>query len=366
MKVLINALQAGNRSGTGRYTLELIRALAACTETVQLALLWPEDAEPRDPPFPAEIIRQAGGSARRALQTGRALRAALRSHPADLVHHPASIGPAVPLTPAVLTVHDLIALRHPEWFRWDRALYYRNALRASVRHAARVITDSRATANDLAELLAYPESQIDVVPLGVGKEFRPASETACAEVRRRYRLPERFFLYVGTIEPRKNLERLLTAWSSMVREETPDLVIAGRRGWKTDAFERAVVQSPSRARIHTPGYVEQKDLPAVLSAATAFVWPSLVEGFGLPPLEAMACGAPVLTSNTSSLPETAGDAAILVCPTDTEAIAEALCRLSEDEALRLSLRAKGLARAAQFTWARTAERTVESYRKALR
>jgi glycosyltransferase involved in cell wall biosynthesis len=364
MRVLINAMQAGNRSGTGRYTTELIQALLPFHKEIQLTVLWPEDVFSGDFGAHAEIICRPQAPLRRTIFSSASLKSLTAGRHVDLVHQPANFGAALPWKPMVLTVHDLSFLHHPEWFRWDRALYYRHAIKSSVCRATRIIADSQATANDLAELLRYPESRIDVIPLGVREEFRPAAAEACAEARDRYHLPERFYLYVGTLEPRKNLARLVEAWSRVAGDGVPDLVLAGRQGWKIGPLKRAIAESPYRARIHCPGYIAASDLPAVLTAAHAFVWPSLFEGFGLPPLEAMACGTPVLTSNTSSLPEVVGRAALTVDPLDAEAIADALKRIAEDSNLRRTLQDSGFARALQFTWARTAQLTVAAYQKA--
>jgi len=371
MHVLINGLQAGNRSGTGRYTIELIRALAALDAGAQVTAVWPAGM---DAPFstvsPGSTVRlnlqyHSAGAAARVLFDQFGLPRLRSRIGAGLVHYPANFGPICRADGVVVTVHDLSFMRHSEWFRADRAAYYRLAARRTARVACRLIADSQATARDIAEFLGFPSGRIDVIPLGVDTTFHPATEDACRGVREKYRLPAAFFLYVGTMEPRKNLPRLIRAWSRIAGEVSPDLVIAGRQGWKTDALQKALASSAHAARIHLPGFVAAEDLPAMLTAAQVFVWPSLLEGFGLPPLEAMACGTPVLTSSTSSLPEVAGDAALLVDPEDEDALAGGLRMLAGDEALRAGLRAKGLTRAAHFTWARTARMTIEAYRRAL-
>jgi len=231
--------------------------------------------------------------------------------------------------------------------------------------ATRIITDSQATAADLHGMLGIPQDRIDVIPLGVDEAYRPVSPQDAAAVRSKYSLPESYFLYLGTLEPRKNLVRLIEAWSRIADACPHDLVIAGREGWKMRHIRRAVAASSQPSRIHRPGFIAHGDLPAMIGAAAAFVWPSLCEGFGLPPLEAMACGVPVLTSNISSLPEVVGDAALLVNPHHVEAIAEGMLQLAEDVPLRNALKARGLERAAGFTWRRTAEATIKTYRAVL-
>lgn len=368
MRVLLNGLQAGNLSGTGRYTTELARHLAGLSEDAQCAVLWPGHvSEPHGLGGERCVFHPA--PTQRFLsrlyydQWGiRSVRTRIR---ADLIHYPANIGSLLPMRNTVLTVHDLCFLHDAAWFRPDRAAYYRWTIGRSVRTAERIIADSQATAADLSNLLGVSAKRIDVIPLGVGEEFRPISGESCATVRAWYKLPERFFLYVGTIEPRKNLVRLIEAWERIAGKCSADLVIAGRNGWRYGPIKEAAAASPHAARIHFPGFIAHEDLPTLLSSAETFVWPSLCEGFGLPPLEAMACGTPVVTSNVSSLPEVVGDAAIQVDPADVYALSEAMLKVAEDSAVREDLIARGAARAAEFTWERTARLTLDSYRKAM-
>ena len=363
MHVLINGMQGGNQSGTGRYTEELIRHLATLDTDLALTVWWPSGVSPGDWSDAVEIVLQPRGIWAR-LKLERQVQRSLSTF--DVVHYPASIGPLDGGRNVVVTVHDCIFMRHPDWFRWERAEYYRWAGCRSARRAARVIADSEATAHDLRELIGVPDSRIDVVPLGVGGQFRPSSGDAVAAVRARYKLPESYFLFVGTLEPRKNLAAVVRAWDRAAEEIEEDLVIAGRTGWKTEEMLAAIRQARHRDRVHLPGFIEQEDLAPAISAARAFVWPSLFEGFGLPVLEAMACGTPVLTSTTSSLPEVAGEAALLVDPESDEAITEGMKRLSQDEVLRARLSAAGLQRAAEFTWERTAEMTLKVYERVVR
>jgi glycosyltransferase involved in cell wall biosynthesis len=362
MRVLLNALQAGNRSGTGRYTVELMHALAD-QQGIDLSVAWPVDVLP-DVPRGYHVLAQTGGPAARILTDQWHLPRIARKG-FDLVHYPANVGPVLATAPTVLTVHDLSFCHHPEWFTRSRAAYYRYAVPASARRARRIIADSEATRWDVATLAGVSADRIDVIPLGVSDHFQPAGEEARAAVRARYNLPERFFLFVGTLEPRKNLPRLVTAWSRIADQIPEDLVLAGRWGWRREELMAARMQSPHRDRIHLTDFIAFEDLPAVISCARSFVWPSLFEGFGLPPLEAMACGTPVLTSNTSSLPEVVGEDALTVDPLSPAEIEQGLKRLSEDDALCVALSERGKKRAATFTWARTAEETMKTYHRAL-
>lgn len=368
MRILFNALQAANRSGTGRYATELLSAIAPIAEGagLELSMVWP-----RSQAMPQELaslghVGCAASGIRRLVAEHVEIPRLAKAQGADLVHYPANFGPARSWRPVVVTVHDLSFMRHPEWFRWSRAAYYRAAIRHTVRNAAHLIADSESTRRDLIEILGLNPSMIDVVPLGVSPVFQPVDSEAKAAIQRKYTLPEHFFLYVGTLEPRKNLPRLIKAWSSIAGSVEEDLVLAGRPGWKTKAIEEAIASCPDRKRIHQIGHIPEADLAPLIGAARAFLWPSLFEGFGLPPLEAMACGTPVIASNSSSMPEALGDAALLVDPLDTEALADAMKRLATGAALQAALRQKGLCQAKPFTWRRSAEMTIEVYNRLLR
>ncbi|MBI5094187.1 MAG: glycosyltransferase family 4 protein [Candidatus Hydrogenedentes bacterium] len=368
MRVLLNALQAGNKSGTGHYSAQLARWLPGMADDVEMKVLWPKDAPiPDGAPNPDRdfLLQDTRVLFKRLLLDHFGVRRMCDRLEADLVHFPASVGNQLGPDTMIVTIHDLSFMRHAAWFRQDRAMYYQATIGRSAKLARRIIADSHCAASDLKEKLGVPEERIDVIPLGVDEAFRPAPESVQAFVRERYRVPARFFLYVGTVEPRKNLERLIEAWSRIARDCPVDLVIAGRDGWKVGPIHAAAKKSPYAERIHFVGFVDRSDLPALYSAAEAFVWPSLWEGFGLPPLEAMACGVPVLTSNVSSLPEVVGGDALLIDPHDVRAIADGMSRLVNDLPYRDTLITGGLSRAAQFTWQRTAELTLESYRTAM-
>ena len=354
MRVLMNALNAGNRSGTGRYITELAKAFLSMKSNDDYYFVWPDNLAAPLPDCEKYLIRKSSSALPRLFYDHKGIDGLGQSMKADLVHYPTGIGPRLSKLPVVLTVHDLCFFHHPEWFSRSRALYYRCVMAAGIRRADCIIADSQATAEDIIRFMNIPAERIDVVPLGVDARFTPASTEEKKRVREQYNLPERFFLFVGTVEPRKNLARLVQAWS-LIRDSAPPLVIVGRHGWGD-----AISFPPDIIRLD---YAAQELLPALYSAATAFVWPSLMEGFGLPPLEAMACGTPVLSSNTSSLPEVVGDAAIQVDPLDTQAIADGMAALAEDADLRERLRKKGLERAAGFSWQSTAAKTRAVYEK---
>jgi glycosyltransferase involved in cell wall biosynthesis len=265
-------------------------------------------------------------------------------------------------TPTVLTVHDLIYHLFPAHHKRLNYWYLNLAMPLYVRRASHVITVSENTRRDLIRLYGTPAEKITVVYEAPSPGFKPPLETHIQTVRREYQLPARYLVTLGTIEPRKNLPRLVEALAALRRDDPGlRLVVIGAKGWLYEGFFRAIDAFDQADAVILPGYVPDEDLPALLGGALAAVQPSLYEGFGLPVLEAMACGTPVACSATSSLGEVAGDAAITFDPVEVDDMIAALQRLAADPALRDSLREKGLRRAAQFSWARTAAETWAVY-----
>lgn len=292
----------------------------------------------------------------------------LQSAP-DVLFVPAHSIPAWHPRATVVTVHDLGYRRLPEAHPYRSRLYRLWSTRFSARAATRIIAVSEATRRDLVELEGVSPDSIAVIHHGVDTTLRRVDDPArLRSARQRYGLPDRYFLYVGTLQPRKNLQRLIQAHRALVAElpDTPALVLAGQTGWLADPMLREARIGASADRVILPGYVQREDLAALLSGAVAFVYPSLYEGFGMPVLEAMACGTPVLTSSVSSLPEVAGDAAVLVDPYALDAIASGLRQLAEDAALCDVLRHRGYLRVRQFSWERSARETLEVLRDAVR
>ena len=266
--------------------------------------------------------------------------------------------------PTVLTVHDLIFRRYPAHHKRLNRWYLNATMPLFCRRASHIIAVSEQSKRDVIAAYGIPPDKITVIYEAADPRFRPQPPEAVAAVRARYGLPERYVLFVSTIEPRKNLSRLLAAFERVHAAGLADaLVIVGKRGWLFDAFFADLERSPAREAVLFPGFVPDADLPAVYAGAQALAFPSEFEGFGLPVLEAMACGAPVVCSDTSSLPEVAGDAALLVDPLDVDALTHALERVLRDPALAADLRACGLAQAARFSWERAAAETLAVYRR---
>jgi len=274
----------------------------------------------------------------------------------------------VPPCPVVVSVHDLTFYRFPQWFRPFNWRYLQRFTRQTVRHAHHIIASSQHTRQDLITLLDVPPERISVIPLGVGEEMRPMQDTAAlAALRHKRQLPERMILYLGTLEPRKNLTTLLEAYALLRRDPGfhHRLVIAGGKGWYYEEIEATVARLHLGQAVLFAGYVPQEELPWWYNAADVFVYPSLYEGFGLPPLEAMACGVPVVVSAASSLPEVVGEAGVIVPPLDAQALAEAIREVVEDGPRRQRLIAAGLARAQALSWRATAAKTAKLYRHLL-
>ncbi|HET6614534.1 MAG TPA: glycosyltransferase family 1 protein [Dehalococcoidia bacterium] len=283
----------------------------------------------------------------------------------DVYHSPNYILPLRLRCPSVVTIHDMAFLDR-RLHRLRSHLYLSVLATAAVHKATRIICVSEYTKREMVRRFPSSEAKARVIGEGVEPAFVPQSRGAIDRFRRRFGLVDPYILFVGTIEPRKNLPRLIEAFSAAVAGHAYPhrLIIAGGSGWKDEPVRRAYRASAVRERIHFAGYVSDDELPAAYSGADVFVYPSLHEGFGLPPLEAMACGAPVITSNVTSLPEVVGDAAITVNPRDTNDLTDALRRLMANATLRAELSAAGRARAADFSWQDAAARTISVYEEA--
>ena len=285
--------------------------------------------------------------------------------PVDLTHGLAFSLPLLSRVPGVVTMYDLSFRRLPDRFPAAQRLYLSTITQLSCRRARRVVAISEATRRDVAEWLGVPLARIDLAYPGVDARFRPLPLEEVRAFRERLGLPERFILYLGTLEPRKNLPALVEAFA-LLRRDQPDLhlVLAGARGWWYHSLLRMISDSNLGDVVHLPGFVPAEDLPSWYNAAAAFAYPSSFEGFGLPVAEALACGRPTVTSDVSSLPEAGGDVALRIPPDDPIALADALARaLTPAEADRA--RAAGPAHARTFTWEAAAASLRQAYRRAL-
>ena len=285
----------------------------------------------------------------------------------DLYHATEHLLPAM-RAPSVFTLHDAAYLHFPQYHLPRNRLFLRLMMPRFLARTEAVIAVSAFTGRDAAQIYRVPAHKLHIVPEGVEPRFRPLPESAKAEVRARYRLPERFILFVGTIEPRKNLLVLLEAYAALRRQaELADvgLVIAGGKGWLYSEFFERLRALGLDDSVTLTGYLPDADLPALLNCAEVFAFPSVFEGFGLPPLEAMACGVPVVCSNAASLPEVVGEAGPLLPPGDIAAWVAALARVLSDAGWRANLQTLGLAQARRFTWEAAARQTVAVYESVL-
>ena len=280
---------------------------------------------------------------------------------ADLLHCPHPVPARGGPVPLVMTVHDLLPLQHPELFPRTTLVHTRLSL-SFARRATRLVTNSEHTRVEVMERLGLPADRVVATPFGIDPRFRPI-EVDWDWLRDRFGVERSYVLAVGTLEPRKNLPAILRAFA-LAAERAPDydLVIVGGAGWGSSGSVKEAARSLSRQPIVT-GFVTDDELVRLYAAASCFVFPSLAEGFGFPPLEAMACGTPVVASGRPALPEVLGDAALLVDPTDTEAIADAVLSVLGSDELAAELRRRGLERSARFTWERCAELTAAVYRE---
>lgn len=288
--------------------------------------------------------------------------------PIDLYHSPDYVLPPLRRAAGVVTVHDLSFLRVPACADPRLRAFLAAEVPKTVARAAHVLADSESTRCDVIELLDVPPEKVSVVPAGISPEFhRVEDEVKLTAVRIRYGLPQRFILSVGKLEPRKNFVRLIQAYALLRRRWAPPhhLVIVGERGWLYQDILREPDRQGVAGWVHFPGFVADEDLPAVYSLADAFAFPSLYEGFGIPPLEALACGVPTVVADNSSLPEVVGEAALRVPAEDVMALAEALDRLLRDQPWRERARSAGPAQAGQFTWEAAAEKLLVAYQRAL-
>lgn len=278
----------------------------------------------------------------------------------DLLHGPAYALPFICPTRCAVTVHDLSFFVYPLAFNPGNRVYLRLMTRLAARRADAVIAVSEHTRQDVIRLLNVPAGRVHTVPNGVDQDFHPLPEHAVQTFRIQRRLPERFILCISTIEPRKNLTTLIRAYAALGEIEHR-LVIGGGRGWKYESVFALIEELGLNNRVWLPGFIQHNELPYWYNAADVFVFPSIYEGFGLPPLEAMACGTPVIVSNTSSLPEVVGSAGLLMDPNDVNAWTDAIHRVLTDETLAASMVEQGLARAGRFSWKLSAEGTVAVY-----
>lgn len=354
-------------TGNERYILELARALTDRPGDLSYTIFYTSEAA-------RERIGARNGQVRFRriwpenpwLRLSVGLPMALRGSGVDLIHCQYGL-PAFTTIPAVVIVHDVFYARLPSLYPAVQRLQLQYRVPRALQAARRVIVPSEFSKRDILDLYDVDEAKLEVVPLGVDPSFRPMAAAELEPIRRRYRLPEEFLLFVGAFVPRKNLVRLVEAFRELdrPRRHACPLLLVGSRGWMSEPLRRAVEPLVTEGSIRFPGYIPDADLPGLMNLATALICPSLAEGFGFPALEAMRCGTCVVASRVGSLPEHLGDAALWVDPLNLDSIRAGLIRVVDDADLRSRLGAAARARACRFTWERTADAVAGIFRREL-
>ncbi len=283
----------------------------------------------------------------------------------DLYHDTLFLLPfAVRKIPSIITIYDLSGLIMPEYHNL-RVSITSKLIPSSIKRAKRIIAISEFTKNEIERLFPFAKGKIDVVLCGVNPDFHPIAKDKISEIRKKYKLPEKFIMFLGTIEPRKNLIGLLKAYSKIHKKISHKLVIVGGKGWKYSNIFETIETLQIKSDVIFTGFIPTEDLPAIYNAADIFVYPSIYEGFGIPLLESMASGTPVITSNISSMPEVVGEAGLLADPYSIEDIAEKIVMLAQDCSLRNILSEKGIERAKMFSWKKSAKKVLDIYKETI-
>ncbi|VAW31105.1 Glycosyltransferase [hydrothermal vent metagenome] len=356
--------------GIGRYVTQLSSHLLPLLQTNERLLLlhnFSESSRWQLPPEQENVIYLDTAVSPFSLQQQWQIPRLLRQNNAAVYHTAYYLMPYRPNIPTLVTLYDLIPEQFPQLVSPQARLLFRLATRLALRAGDHFLAISEATKNAYLTHYTLSPTQITAVPLAADAHFRPQTETAVAALRSKYSLPTQYVLYLGINKPHKNLLRLITAWRTVVEQypDAPPLIIAGAWDKRYESVKTAVFQHNLTKKVRFLGSLPNNDLPALYSGATLFVFPSLIEGFGLPVLEAMACGTAVACSNTSSLPEVGGKAAVYFDPINSQQIANALLELLQNEQKRQEMRKRGLAQASKFSWQKTAEITLSHYRNLL-
>ena len=354
-------------AGISHYQRQSLRSLASAAPSDWQLEAWVSPEVSREE-FPGILLHPAPWSLRRPLARilWEQFRLPGEVRGADLFHALAYVAPAFLRCPQVLTIYDLSFYREPDLLPAARRHYLRHATRWSARRARRILTISSAVAADIVKYLKVPVEKIDIAYPGVDRNrFRPLPAEAVVAFRRRESLPERYWLYVGTLEPRKNLVTLLEAYAQLDRSLRLPLILAGGAGWGSAEIQSRIERWQLGDSVFLPGFVSAADLPLWYNGADWFIFPSVHEGFGMPVLEAMACGVPTLTSEALALSELMANPEFCVTTRDPASWSATLKRAASDETWPQRAREHSLARAADFSWKHTAEQIIASYRAAL-
>lgn len=356
--------------GVGRYTYNLIQNLVKVDQKNEY-VVFSNAAEkigkhiPVGPRFKIKNVNLPMFSVRNQLKFS----SVLRKEEIDVFHAPYFDAPLAGGTPFIMTIHDLIHLIFPQYFNKKVRVYYQGVVKPAVRKSNKIIADSKSSKEDIVRILGVPESKVVVIYPGVEEKFRPLADSDSAHnLCQRYSLSKEIILFVGNMKPHKNLAGLMEAFARLRQDDGVDcqLVVIGEKDRHFWQIQAKVQELKLQQEVVFTGLVAEDEMPLFYNAAEVLVLPSLYEGFGLPALEAMACGTPVVCSNTSSLPEVVGDAAILFNPKSIDEMTKAISRLLGDKSLKQKMVKEGLERAKLFSWKKTVQETVEVYNQAIK
>lgn len=366
MRIAIDASTISTQGGPRTYVLGLLDALLRIDHDNDYVVFYNDPSHLGRFPGAKEIVLSGKTPLARLWREHVALPLACRSERIDLLHCPKSAIPYFSPCPTVVTLHDLIPLKHPETEKFAAQMYWRLQIPIAARRSSFIITDSEHARREILADFALPQDKVRAIMLGFDPLMStPRSEATGKNILAKYGLPADYLLYVGTIQPRKNLDTLIQAFNSLKQTGAVEkkLVIVGRKGWLYEQLFADIKAMNLESDVIFTGFVPDEELSYIYDHAAVFVYLSFFEGFGLPPLEAMACGVPVITSNTTSLPEVVGDAGITVTPADVSAVAAAINKVLSDPEMAARMQTAGRARARLFSWEAAARETVEIYRE---
>ncbi|MDD5566797.1 MAG: glycosyltransferase family 1 protein [Patescibacteria group bacterium] len=359
--------KTGERAGVGHYSYYLVKNLLALDKKNEYVLFFDyRFKDPREFQQRNVKIRYFPFSQYKKFlpfsYSHMLITAFLNREKLDIFHSPANVIPYTYSRPSIVTVHDLAIYRHPEWFPRGQKFSVSILVPHSLQRARRIIGVSQATKNDIVKIFKIPEGKIKVIHEGMKLEKCPGDAKGLGK---KYGLPGQYLLYVGTLEPRKNLVRLVSAYHNLIARQKHlvkyKLVLAGHRGWQSDLIFKKIKELGLTNQVAYLNYIPHLDKLALIKNATAFVFPTLYEGFGLPVLEAMCLGTPVITSNVASIPEVAGQAAFLINPRNERELTEAMRKVLNSDSLRQRMSSAGLVQAKKFSWHKCAEETLKVY-----
>lgn len=364
MRIGIDASTIGTQGGPRTYVLNLIESLLKIDKENEYVLFYNSEEHSGKFPKAREVVVPFSNPATRLLREHLLMAYHYKRECLDIIHNPKSAISLLKPCKTVVTIFDLIPVTNPETEKWMARIYWKVQIPTAARHADFVITSSEFAKREIIRRYGTSEERIKVIPIAYNNYCRPMDPGREAdEVRRKYSIPDSYILYVGTIQPRKNIDTLVKAYSKLVKTKgvTHKLVITGRKGWLYGPLFELIKSEGMEQNVIFTGFVPDEELPYIYSSAELFVYLSLFEGFGIPPLEAMACGVPVICSNTTSLPEVVGDAGILEAPLDQEGIEKSMLTVLESPSLRREMQDKGFLQAKKFSWERTARETLRIY-----